>query len=243
MFEFRSSQIQRWRFTDGEAEFQPISWRAMPAPGWQSPPEVMSERNAVLKRAFDVVVAAVGLALFILPMLVAIIAIRLDSHGAPLFRQRRIGLNGAAFHILKFRTMGDRQAPPGLLHQATQDDPRVTRIGRWLRRTSFDEIPQLLNVLLGTMSIVGPRPHAPGTCAAGRLFETVTNRYAARHCVKPGMTGLAQVRGWRGETDTEAKLLGRVDSDLEYIATWSLWLDVRIVWRTVFTVLSLRNAW
>ena len=127
--------------------------------------------------------------------------------------------------------------------QATRDDPRVTRIGAWLRRTSFDEFPQLLNVLVGSMSLVGPRPHAPGTCAAGRPFETITHRYGARHAVKPGMTGLAQIRGWRGETDTEEKLLRRIDSDLEYIASWSLGRDLRIICRTVVTVLRMTNAY
>lgn len=241
MFEFRSNQVQRWQFADSESVFQPISYRS--AIEFAPVSEALPKRHAALKRAFDLLVAIVGLALFALPMLAVAIAIRLDSPGAALFRQRRIGLNGNAFYILKFRTMRDGPAAPGALHQATQDDPRVTRIGRWLRRTSLDEVPQLLNVLTGAMSIVGPRPHAPGTRAAGRLFENVTSRYAARHCVKPGMTGLAQVRGWRGETDTEEKLLGRIDSDLEYIATRSVWLDLQIVWRTVFTVLSLRNAW
>ena len=130
-----------------------------------------------------------------------------------------------------------------MCRQATRDDPRVTRLGRFLRRTSFDELPQLLNVLSGEMSLVGPRPHAPGTCAAGRPFETITDRYAQRHCVKPGMTGLAQVRGWRGETDTVEKLLHRVDSDLEYIAMWSLRRDLAIIVRTAVTVLLMRNAY
>ena len=111
--------------------------------------------------------------------------------------------------MLKFRTMRHDAEGPGSCPQATRQDPRVTRIGALLRRTSFDELPQLLNVLAGSMSLVGPRPHAPGTCAAGRPFEAITHRYAARHSVKPGMTGLAQVRGWRGETDTEEKLLRR----------------------------------
>ncbi|MGH6741401.1 MAG: sugar transferase, partial [Bradyrhizobium sp.] len=122
-------------------------------------------------------------------------------------------------------------------------DPRVTYLGSFLRRGSLDELPQLLNVLRGEMSIVGPRPHAPGTCAGGRLFEDVALRYDARHRVKPGMTGLAQVRGWRGETDTEEKLLNRVASDLEYIANWSLRLDMAIIWRTLFIVFRMRNAY
>jgi polysaccharide biosynthesis protein PslA len=119
----------------------------------------------------------------------------------------------------------------------------VTRVGAWLRHTSADELPQLLNVLMGSMSLVGPRPHAPGTCVGGRPFEAVSHRYAARHRIKPGMTGLAQIRGWRGETDTVVKLLRRIDSDLEYIETWSLGTDLRIIGRTIATVLRMPNAY
>jgi lipopolysaccharide/colanic/teichoic acid biosynthesis glycosyltransferase len=129
------------------------------------------------------------------------------------------------------------------LCQARRGDPRITRVGAWLRCRSLDELPQLVNVLRGEMSLVGPRPHAPGTCAGGRPFELVSPHYAARHRVRPGMTGLAQVRGWRGETETEDKLLRRVDSDLEYIETWSLWLDLVILARTVTAVLHTRNAY
>ncbi len=236
MFDYKPSALQRWQFTDGELAFQPISYAEPVAPARSG------GADAAIKRGFDVIVALLGLAVFALPMLIAMLIIRLDSPGPAVFRQRRIGLNGVAFDILKFRTMR-AQDDHGVIRQARPMDPRVTRIGRWLRRTSFDELPQLVNVLLGEMSIVGPRPHAPGTCAAGRPFETVTSRYAERHSVKPGMTGLAQVRGWRGETDTEAKFFGRLDSDLEYIETRSLLLDIGIVWRTVFTVLRPRNVW
>ena len=123
------------------------------------------------------------------------------------------------------------------------DDPRVTWFGALLRRSSFDEVPQFLNVLAGSMSVVGPRPHAPGTCVGRRPFETITSRYAARHSVKPGMTGLAQVRGWRGETDTEDKLMRRLESDLEYIATRSPGGDLLIIGRTIVEVLRMRNAY
>jgi lipopolysaccharide/colanic/teichoic acid biosynthesis glycosyltransferase len=195
------------------------------------------------KRLADVVLSCVFLVLAVLPMLAIAAAIRLTSPGPALFRQRRVGLNGQAFTMLKFRTMRDAPIAPGTCPQATRHDPRVTRVGAWLRRTSFDELPQLLNVLAGSMSLVGPRPHAPGTCAAGRPFETVSHHYASRHLVKPGMTGLAQIRGWRGETDTEEKLLRRIDSDLEYIATWSLRGDLMIVGRTILTVLRMPNAY
>jgi lipopolysaccharide/colanic/teichoic acid biosynthesis glycosyltransferase len=203
----------------------------------------MQPRELVGKRVADVVLALMFLALAGLPMLLIAAAIRLTSRGPALFRQQRIGFNGQPFIMLKFRTMRDAPVVQGSCRQATRHDPRVTRIGGWLRHTSIDEIPQLLNVLAGTMSLVGPRPHAPGTCVADRPFEAISHRYAARHCVKPGMTGLAQIRGWRGETDTEEKLLRRLDSDLEYIADWSLAGDLRIIRRTIATVLRMPNAY
>lgn len=197
----------------------------------------------VIKRGLDIVIALTGLILGAVPMLGIALLIRLDSPGAPLFRQTRIGLHGKRFALWKFRTMHhDACREPGF-RQATRQDPRITRFGAWLRRTSLDELPQLLNVLTGDMSMVGPRPHAPGTRAGRRLFEDVTHRYAARHQIRPGMTGLAQIRGWRGETDTEEKLLLRIESDLEYIANWSLALDLKIIWRTAWCLLRMRNAY
>ena len=197
----------------------------------------------VVKRGLDILIATAGLIVGAVPMLAIALLIRLDSPGAPLFRQTRIGLNGTRFAMWKFRTMHhDACHEPGF-RQATRQDPRITRFGAWLRRTSLDELPQLLNVLTGDMSMVGPRPHAPGTRAGRRLFEDVTHRYAARHQIRPGMTGLAQIRGWRGETDTEEKLLLRIESDLEYIANWSLALDLQIIWRTAWCLLRMRNAY
>lgn len=185
-----------------------------------------------------------ALMLLSIPMLLLALLMRLQGGGPVLFRQVRIGLHNKPFTMLKFRTMhAGLQDPDGPCRQATRDDPRVTRLGRILRTYSFDELPQLLNVLAGSMSLVGPRPHAPGTCAAGRPFEYVDGRYAERHCVKPGMTGLAQVRGWRGETDTIEKLLRRIDCDLEYIETWSLGRDLWIIARTIVAVLRTRNAY
>ncbi|HVY17896.1 MAG TPA: sugar transferase [Rhodopila sp.] len=232
MFDSRIRNFEPLAYSDGSVSyaFPPLSTYVVPT-------------SVVLKRIEDVVIALLLLAILGAPMLVAALAIGLTSRGPVLFRQDRIGLHGRPFRMLKFRTMRHAAREHDGCRQATRNDPRVTRLGAVLRRTSFDELPQLLNVLAGTMSIVGPRPHAPGTCAAGRPFETITHRYAARHCVKPGMTGLAQVRGWRGETDTEEKLLRRVDSDLEYIATWSLTGDLKIVCRTVAAVLCMRNAW
>lgn len=199
--------------------------------------------DPVAKRAADVILGSLFLLLAGLPMLVIAIVIRWTSGGPALFRQQRIGLNGQPFVMLKFRTMRAVPAMPGSCRQATRRDPRVTRVGAWLRRTSFDELPQLFNVLAGSMSLVGPRPHAPNTCVGIRPFEVVSQNYAARHSVKPGMTGLAQIRGWRGETDTEEKLLNRIESDLEYIATWGLWRDVKIIVRTVVTVLRMPDVY
>jgi polysaccharide biosynthesis protein PslA len=203
----------------------------------------MRRRDAIVKRTADIILALAGLGLMGIPMFVVAVAIRLSSSGPALFRQERIGLNGQHFVMLKFRTMRHTEESSASCPQATRHDPRITWIGGVLRRTSFDEFPQLLNVLSGSMSLVGPRPHAPGTCAGGRPFEAITHKYAVRHCVKPGMTGLAQIRGWRGETDTEEKLLQRIDSDLEYIETWSLSRDLLIIWRTIVTVLRMPNAY
>ncbi len=196
----------------------------------------------VAKRALDIAGALVGLTLLGLMMPVIAWVIRRDSKGPIIFRQTRVGLHGHRFRMLKFRTMRQDACEPHQCRQARRGDPRITRIGAWLRRTSLDEWPQFVNVLKGDMSIVGPRPHAAGSRAGNRLFEDVTHRYAARHLVKPGMTGLAQIRGLRGETDTEDKLIRRVESDIEYIETWSLWLDVRIIWRTVVALPRMPNA-
>jgi lipopolysaccharide/colanic/teichoic acid biosynthesis glycosyltransferase len=160
-----------------------------------------------------------------------------------LYRQQRIGRLGRVFTTLKFRSMYYDPDADGTIRQATSQDPRVTRIGRWMRRYSVDELPQLINVLRNEMSVVGPRPHAPGTRVGGQLFEDVTRCYGTRHFVKPGMTGLAQVRGWRGETDTAEKLLHRIDCDFEYIAHWSVGLDLAIIWRTARSVLRTTNAY
>ena len=189
-----------------------------------------------MKRLMDISLATVLLLVFAVPLLIAALLIRLESSGPALFRQRRVGLDGTSFTIWKLRTMRAQSAPGDTLCQAQRGDPRITRIGAWLRCHSFDEVPQLVNVLCGEMSLVGPRPHAPGTCAGGRPFEQISPLYMERHHVRPGMTGLAQVRGWRGETETEDKLLRRVDSDLEYIATWSLWMDLVILARTLAMV-------
>ena len=237
------------------------AWQALP---YQSPlrrhtampPPPLAGWLGAIKRATDIAVALLTLGVHIPLLLAVAIAIKLDSPGPVLFLQRRVGVHGRPFALLKFRTMQHQPAaaesraaesPAAVarasrLRQTCPNDPRVTRIGALLRRTSLDELPQLWNVLRGEMSLVGPRPHAPGTCAGGTPFEQVSDSYALRHRVRPGMTGLAQVRGWRGQTDTEEKLLRRLDSDLEYIATWSLWQDWLILARTAATVCA-RNAY
>jgi putative colanic acid biosynthesis UDP-glucose lipid carrier transferase len=172
-------------------------------------------------------------------MLVIAIAIKLTSRGPVFFRQRRYGLDGREILVWKFRTMtvcedGDE------VRQATRGDARVTRLGAFLRRTSLDELPQLFNVLGGSMSLVGPRPHA---AAHNEQYRKMIQGYMLRHKVKPGITGLAQVRGWRGETDTLEKMQRRVECDHQYIRDWSLWLDIQILLQTLWIVLSGKNAY
>ncbi|MEI6485829.1 MAG: undecaprenyl-phosphate glucose phosphotransferase [Sphingomonadales bacterium] len=202
----------------------------------------ISGMSAIAKTIEDKMLTVLFLILASPLMLLAAIAIKLDSPGPVLFRQPREGFNNSTFHCFKFRTMYHGRLEYKNITQASRDDPRVTRVGRILRRTSIDELPQLFNVLLGDMSLVGPRPHAASTRAGGRLFSDVVQSYAARHKVKPGITGWAQVCGWRGETDTEEKLIKRFEHDLYYIENWSIWLDFYILLRTVGAVLLPRNA-
>ncbi|NNM77254.1 undecaprenyl-phosphate glucose phosphotransferase [Sphingomonas sp. ID1715] len=199
--------------------------------------------DQIVKRIEDVVVTSVGL-VFVLPLFAIVaLAIKLDSPGPVFFRQDREGFNNQRFRIWKFRSMrADRCEADGIT-QARKDDDRITRVGRFLRRTSIDELPQLFNVLTGEMSLVGPRPHAPSTKAGDRVFSDVVSHYAARHKVKPGMTGWAQVHGWRGETDTEEKLLKRLEHDLYYIENWSVLLDLYILARTVITLAFQKTAY
>jgi lipopolysaccharide/colanic/teichoic acid biosynthesis glycosyltransferase len=218
----------------GETPLYSFAWhpRLVLLPVWQ-----LDFKARLIKRLVDIGIASIALIVLSPLLLFIALAIRLGSPGPVLFRQQRIGRLGRVFTALKFRSMVWRPDDSGTIQQATSHDPRVTKMGGWLRRRSLDELPQLINVLRGEMSIVGPRPHAPGTRAGGQLFEDVTQCYGARHFVKPGLTGLAQVRGWRGETDTEEKLLHRIDCDFEYIAHWSVGLDLAIIWRTACSVL------
>ncbi len=202
----------------------------------------ISGTDAIVKRAEDLIFT-VAILFFLWPLLLlAAIAVKLDSPGPIFFRQPREGFNNQRFDVLKFRSMTHDSCETDGIQQATRDDKRVTRVGRIIRATSIDELPQLLNVLKGDMSLVGPRPHAPSTRAAGRPFHEVVQTYAARHKVKPGMTGWAQVCGWRGETDTEEKLVKRLEHDLYYIENWSVTFDIYILIRTVFAVLFPKNA-
>jgi len=190
-----------------------------------------------LKRVFDIA-AATGALTVLSPALLLIWAlVRIESRGPGLFRQRRGGFQGRPFYIYKFRTMTTRESRT--ITQAKQDDSRVTRLGRFLRRYSIDELPQLINVLLGDMSIIGPRPHA---LAHDRKFLTLDRRYAGRHHARPGITGLAQVSGARGLTDTNEKILQRMEYDLAYVAKWSWVMDFSIILRTVAVVLRDRDA-
>ena len=198
--------------------------------------------DAGLKLVEDRIIASLALLLAAPLMLLIALAIRLDSPGPIFFRQPREGFNNHPFRVYKFRSMFDRDAELDTIVQASRRDPRVSRVGALLRRTSLDELPQLFNVLQGDMSVVGPRPHAASTRAGGRLFSEVVSSYAARHKVKPGITGWAQVCGWRGETDTEDKLIKRFEHDLYYIENWSIWFDFYIVARTAVALIIPRNA-
>jgi exopolysaccharide biosynthesis polyprenyl glycosylphosphotransferase len=185
------------------------------------------------KRIFDV--ACAGLALLLLmPLLVGVaVAIKLTSPGPVFFTQDRYGYRNRRFRIYKFRTMHTRMGDRSGVTQTVGGDPRVTLLGRALRRTSIDELPQLFNVLLGDMSLVGPRPHVPGMKAANVRYEDLVPYYFQRHNIRPGITGLAQVNGCRGSTAAAAAAVSRVDYDLQYIEHWSLWLDIKIIWRTI----------
>ena len=202
----------------------------------------ISGADAVAKAIEDRVLATLILLLIWPLLLIVALAIRLDSPGPIFFRQPREGFNNKQFRVFKFRSMYHNHAQIDQIEQASRKDPRVTRVGALLRRTSLDELPQLFNVLIGDMSLVGPRPHAPSTRAGGRLFSDVVVSYAARHKVKPGITGWAQVCGWRGETDTEDKLVKRFEFDLYYIENWSILFDFYILLRTVAVVIVPRNA-
>ena len=204
----------------------------------QVKPKPIRDWGYALKLALDYVLGVISLIVFAPVMLAVAVAIKLDSPGPVLFKQRRHGYNHRLIHVYKFRTMRVTEDGPHV-PQARKDDERVTRIGKFLRRTSIDELPQLFNVLKGEMSLVGPRPHA---VAHNQLYCERLERYANRHCVKPGMTGWAQIHGFRGPTEDPEKMRKRVHMDLYYIENWSIWLDLKIIAATPFVGFMHRNA-
>jgi exopolysaccharide biosynthesis polyprenyl glycosylphosphotransferase len=197
-----------------------------------------------VKACFDRVVGAVLLLIAAPVMLAVAAAIKLDSPGPVLFRQKRYGFNNELIEVFKFRSMYVNQTDANAAKLVTRGDPRITKVGRFIRKTSLDELPQLINVVLqGNLSLVGPRPHAIQAKAAERLYEQVVDGYFARHRVKPGITGWAQINGWRGETDTQEKLEHRVEHDLFYIENWSVIFDLYILLLTPFRLLNTENAY
>lgn len=197
--------------------------------------------DRTLKRMLDLALTLAALPLALPLMAIVAIAIRLDSPGPILFRQMRVGLGNRIFHMYKFRSMYAERSDSLGDRSARRDDDRITRLGRFIRATSLDELPQLFNVLSGAMSIVGPRPHPLLCKAEDRLFWDIDQTYWHRHAVKPGLTGLAQIRGFRGATHTELDLTNRLQADLEYLSGWTIWRDLAIIVAT-FKVMVHRNA-
>lgn len=204
---------------------------------------VASRRLArAVKRTEDIILSLLLLVVIFPALLVLATAVRIDSPGPILFKQRRVGYLGTLFVVYKFRTMYADVTDADCRKQTDRMDPRVTRVGRFLRKHSLDELPQLINVLLGQMSLVGPRPHALATNIDGIELEDLCNSYRFRHLAKPGITGWAQVNGWRGKLDTREKLLGRVAYDISYIRNWSLSLDLLILLRTALSLIRDTHA-
>jgi Undecaprenyl-phosphate glucose phosphotransferase len=194
--------------------------------------------DSMLKRGFDIVIASLALILLSPVFLVTAIAIRLDSPGPIFFRQKRYGFNNEVIDVFKFRSMYHHLSDPNAKVVVTKGDPRVTKVGRFIRRTSIDELPQLVNVLRGELSLVGPRPHAVNAHTENRLWDEVVDGYFARHKVKPGVTGWAQINGWRGEVDTPEKIRRRVEYDLDYIERWSVLFDLYILAMTPICLIN-----
>ena len=199
--------------------------------------------SSIAKRIFDLIVASSALVVLSPIMLLTAIAIKLDSDGPVFFTQKREGFNNEEIEIYKFRSLHTDLEDRSGTNVVTKGDARVTKVGRFIRRTSIDELPQLVNVLQGRLSVVGPRPHVANAHTDNRLWAEVVDSYIARHKVKPGVTGWAQITGWRGEVDTEEKLKGRVDADLYYIENWSLMFDLKILALTPFRLLNTENAY
>lgn len=204
----------------------------------------ITDWDQVMKHLFDRVVGALMLVLLAPVMALVALAIKLDSPGPVLFRQKRFGFNNERIDVFKFRSLHHHHADPTASKVVTKNDPRVTRVGRIIRKTSLDELPQLFNVVFkGNLSLVGPRPHAVQGRLAARLFDETVDGYFARHRVKPGITGWAQINGWRGEVDNEEKIQKRVEFDLYYIENWSVLFDAYILLKTPFALLKSENAY
>lgn len=199
--------------------------------------------DSVAKRSFDILFSLIGIVVFSPVMLAAAIAIKLDSKGPVIFRQKRHGFNNEIIDVYKFRSMFVEMSDPTARNAVVRNDPRVTRVGRFIRKTSIDELPQFFNALFGSLSLVGPRPHAVLAQSHNKLYNEVVDGYFARHRVKPGVTGWAQINGWRGEIDTDEKIQMRTEFDLYYIENWSLWLDLKILLLTPIRLLNTENAY
>jgi Undecaprenyl-phosphate glucose phosphotransferase len=204
----------------------------------------IADWDVVMKWLFDKIIGGIILLCALPVMALIALAIKLDSRGPVLFKQKRYGFNNDLIEVYKFRSMYADVADMSADKLVTKDDPRVTRVGRFIRKTSLDELPQLFNVVFkGNLSLVGPRPHAVHAKAEARLYDEAVDGYFARHRVKPGITGWAQINGWRGETDTQEKIQQRVEHDLYYIENWSLLFDLYIVLRTPFALLKTEHAY
>ncbi|HRY06042.1 MAG TPA: undecaprenyl-phosphate glucose phosphotransferase [Hyphomicrobiaceae bacterium] len=203
----------------------------------------ITDWGRVSKWMFDKVTGGLALVLLAPVMAMVAVAIKLDSRGPVFFRQKRYGFNNELIEVYKFRSMYVEGCDATASKLVTKDDPRVTKVGRFIRKTSLDELPQLINVLKGNLSLVGPRPHALHAKAANQLYDEAVEGYFARHKVKPGITGWAQINGWRGETDTHEKIQKRVECDLYYIENWSVFFDLYILLKTPFALLKSENAY
>ena len=212
-------------------------------PMWNAFEKPLTGWDAIGKRAFDMAFSGLVLLAAIPLFLLLALLIKLESRGPVLFKQKRYGFNDEVIEVYKFRSMRQELADPDARQLTERNDPRVTRVGRFIRRTSLDELPQLINVIRGEMSIVGPRPHALRTTAGGRMCEDVVDRYSRRHRVRPGLTGWAQVNGYRGTMQDEEHLRKRLEHDLYYINNWSPWLDFKILAMTVWCLLNTRNSY
>lgn len=230
----RSANVSGEVLDDAVAELGAHGARIAGGHGWlQVSIGPLGLRARAIKRLFDIAVAGGALVLLSPILLLVSLAILLEDGSPILFVQRRVGRGNRYFDMLKFRSMRRADGDGRGDRSTARDDDRITRVGRLIRRTSIDELPQLFNVLSGQMSLVGPRPHALGSQAGDKLFWEVDGRYWQRHALKPGLTGLAQVRGLRGATDHESDLQRRLDADLEYLHGWSLWRDIAILLKTL----------